>query len=672
MRISALHQTRQQKKFIALITAFNLCVLMASSQNCYNWLKLSGYPSFVSVGDLDVPGNQITVEAQINLTQPYPRGPSLGSDIVAKYADPADANYLLRAQNAQITTTNGFYQTPDVCPLQLNKTYHIALVYDGVTLKFYRNGFLMSQIPATGNLVQNNWRTEIGFYQYAFNNTNFIGYINEVRIWNVARSMAQIQTYMNISLPNPRMQLGLVAYYTFDDLTNKQGNPTWNGVLNGASSINNNNPQCPFTTDNDCCPPIQGTFTGNSICSGQTGYLTFSSTTTPIHAPYTLSYSYQGVTYSQDNVKQGLPFAVSVNPTITSQYPLLEITDAGNCSTDISGESATITVIKPVSLTITPDTGICLSTSVQLNVSGAVSYSWSPAATLNNPNISNPIAYPTNTIKYYATGKDVNNCTVLDSVTVHFISKPVFNAPEDQKICQGTSVVLKGNNDPGYVYAWSPANLLNDDALPSPTATPAQTTVFHLVIADATCRQYDSAFDIQVVVNDTPTVTAGKANNINCSTLTAQLTATGATSYSWLPSTGLSDPLSASPVATISETTQFVVQGTNAEGCTSYDSVTVAVAKTGENAYGLPNSFTPNGDGINDCFGLRNWGSITLLEFSIYNRWGQKVFETKNPSDCWDGRFQGEIQPSGGFIYIIKASSFCGVIIRKGSLLLIR
>jgi hypothetical protein len=53
----------------------------------------------VAIGDLDIPGDQITVEAQINMTQPYAGGPTLGSDIVGKYADPSDANYLLRAGN---------------------------------------------------------------------------------------------------------------------------------------------------------------------------------------------------------------------------------------------------------------------------------------------------------------------------------------------------------------------------------------------------------------------------------------------------------------------------------------------------------------------------------------------------------------------------------------------
>ncbi len=59
-----------------------------------------------------------------------------------------NTNYLLRPNTAEITTSTGYYRTPDICEIELNKTYHVAMVYDGSTPKFYRNGFLMSQVPA--------------------------------------------------------------------------------------------------------------------------------------------------------------------------------------------------------------------------------------------------------------------------------------------------------------------------------------------------------------------------------------------------------------------------------------------------------------------------------------------------------------------------------------------
>ncbi|MCB0741093.1 MAG: hypothetical protein KDB92_08620, partial [Chitinophagaceae bacterium] len=149
---------------------------------CDNWLHLPSYQSYVSVGDLDVSGNKITVEATFSRTVPYSNGYIWAGDLVSKHNDPTDINYLLRPNDAEITTTNGYFITPPICEIELNKTYHAAMVYDGSSLKFYRNGFLMSSVPATGNLYQNDYQTRIGLYDALLYNTNLIGYINEVRI----------------------------------------------------------------------------------------------------------------------------------------------------------------------------------------------------------------------------------------------------------------------------------------------------------------------------------------------------------------------------------------------------------------------------------------------------------------------------------------------------------
>jgi gliding motility-associated-like protein len=422
----------------------------------------------------------------------------------------------------------------------------------------------------------------------------------------------------------------------------------------------------------NCCPPITGTFTGNSICPGQTGMLTFHPTSSPANPPFTIYYSDQMNNYSQANVQDGIPFATPVNPLATTIYPLLEIMDASNCSTVISSEGATVSVYSSANFSITPDTSICKNGTAQLNVSGGQTYSWSPAAYLDNPNLPNPVAHISNSTRFYVAGKTLNNCDVLDSVMVSILPAPVFQAPSDQTVCKGQSVALVSSNNPKNIYAWTPASFLSDPGAAAPVATPDQTTTYNLIISDPVCVQYDSNFNVQVTVNDAPIVIASKSNDIDCSTLISHLSATGADIYSWLPSANLDNPKTANPVARLAATTQLVVEGTGANGCSSYDSITVKVSETGENAFSVPNAFTPNNDGINDCFGIRNWGSVTLQEFSIYNRWGQRVFDTKNPSDCWDGTFQDQKQDSGAFVYIIKASSICGSIVRKGNLLLIR
>lgn len=232
-----------------------LTVSVARAQvPCNSWLFLPSEPSSVKIGDLDITGHTITVECLANRTSFLSAGVITDGDLVAKHTGPPNVNYILRPTRAIISTTNGFYFTPDVCGIQLNKTYHFAMTYDGATLKFYRNGFLMAQTAATGDLIQNDLITGIGYFTAQTLHENFIGYINEVRIWDVARTQAQIRAYMNTPLPNPTTQPGLRAYYSFNSLTNLQGTAAWNGVLNGSASINAVNPNCNFVADS--CPVL--------------------------------------------------------------------------------------------------------------------------------------------------------------------------------------------------------------------------------------------------------------------------------------------------------------------------------------------------------------------------------------------------------------------------------
>lgn len=73
----------------------------------------------------------------------------------------------------------------------------------------------------------------------------------------------------------------------------------------------------------------------------------------------------------------------------------------------------------------------------------------------------------------------------------------------------------------------------------------------------------------------------------------------------------------------------------------------------------VPNSFTPNGDGLNDTFGVAG-EAIQTFSMQIYNRWGDKIFESKNVSQQWDGTFKGAKVPEGAYVYKIYASSITG------------
>src|SRR5688572_993002 len=98
------------------------CILVfvcpvSTAQNCNNWLYTPSQPAFAQFGQVNVTGNKICVEATFNRTSPYTGGPAYAGDLVSKHDTPADVNYLLRPNNAEITTTNGYFRTPDICEI---------------------------------------------------------------------------------------------------------------------------------------------------------------------------------------------------------------------------------------------------------------------------------------------------------------------------------------------------------------------------------------------------------------------------------------------------------------------------------------------------------------------------------------------------------------------------
>ncbi|HNA17608.1 MAG TPA: gliding motility-associated C-terminal domain-containing protein, partial [Ferruginibacter sp.] len=126
------------------------------------------------------------------------------------------------------------------------------------------------------------------------------------------------------------------------------------------------------------------------------------------------------------------------------------------------------------------------------------------------------------------------------------------------------------------------------------------------------------------------------------------------------------------PIATVRTTQTYYVYVDNGLGCSGIDSVTVYVNTAASLARYMPNAFTPNGDGLNDCYGLKNWMYIRKLEFRIFNRYGEQVFGTSDPSRCWDGRYKGKIADQGTYVYYIKAETSCGTEEQKGNFLLLR
>ncbi len=151
-----------------------------------------------------------------------------------------------------------------------------------------------------------------------------------------------------------------------------------------------------------------------------------------------------------------------------------------------------------------------------------------------------------------------------------------------------------------------------------------------------------------------------------------QLKATGTDYYSWTPSSGLSSSAISNPVAILSNNSQtYYITGTTKEGCTGFDTINIKVFDEADIYF--PNTFTPNADGINDNFRPVLAGIKQFDYFMIYDRYGNRIFNSNNPSKGWDGSSQGVKAPQGSYVWIVRAIRFDGKILeKKGTVLLLR
>lgn len=352
-------------------------------------------------------------------------------------------------------------------------------------------------------------------------------------------------------------------------------------------------------------------------------------------------------------------------PAATTQYIVV-----GRRSDGCTGkDTVNITIYPNPVISKSSDTIICKNSFAQLFAGGGISYSWSPSIYLSNNLIANPVATPVLNTVYHVTVTDVNTCTNTDSIKVTIRPDPAFAINNPSNICLNNSVQLNASG--GNSYSWQPSAYLNNSSISNPTASPKNTTSYSVVITDTVCNN-TTTLSTTVTVFSLPVITADKSNDIDCSHDFSQLNVTGAAKYEWSPAATLNNSTVANPVAHPTAPTLYIVKGSDVNGCVSYDSVMVNITDYNKSGYFMPNAFTPNNDGLNDCYGIKFWGIIQELDFGIYNRWGERIFHTSNPGDCWDGTYKGVQQDPGVYVYLITAKTFCGKVFKKGTFALIR
>ena len=133
-----------------------------------------------------------------------------------------------------------------------------------------------------------------------------------------------------------------------------------------------------------------------------------------------------------------------------------------------------------------------------------------------------------------------------------------------------------------------------------------------------------------------------------------QLNVTGApagSDYHWTPATAVSNDSIRNPTAIIRESVLFTVTVTDPKNCTNTD--TVRVTLINDCFIYIPSAFSPNRDGVNDCFGLLAPPKMSEYKLLIYDRWGELMFSSNDEKACWDGTFNGDVVPVDSYSYIV-------------------
>jgi gliding motility-associated-like protein len=588
---------------------------------------------YVDIGDLDITGSQITVEAIIRKSN------TTVSNIISKHTGAADANYLFRPTLFGITTTAGFFFCTNPITLPINEWYHIAATYDGSLIKYYVNGCKVNELPATGDLVQNNLITAIGARPA---NTvpveHFRGNIDEVRIWNLVRTEVEIQQNMNFLLPTT--QPGLQAYYKFNNnYLNSQGNAAFNGTPQGSPA---------FDIESTLFLPliIIAALPTDASCYG------FSDGSVTITAAGTgaLTYSIDGVTYVSTSTFSNLP-AGSYTAYVKSPQGCIV--------------SQTFTINQPPQVptpVINFPSPLCETDSLFLSIDSlaGASCTWTGpnnfTTSLLDTVIPNASAINSGNYNAFFTLNGCNSDTLIQPITVN----PIFDINIDTTICSNESYSL-GNqnlNTPGS-YTLALQTIAGCDSIIHLTlqVNPAYSFVRDTSLCAGESFTYqgqtlnatgvypfflqttlgcDSTITYNLIVYPIPAPPILSSNSpVECpgDIMNFQAdTVTGGT-FTWSGPNNFTSSASSNSFSFDIEDIGIYSSTVTVNGCESpISSIDLSILKIFTfDDFEFPNVITPNGDGINDNLDLENYFE-TCQEFTffVFNRWGNLVYQQSN------------------------------------------
>lgn len=363
-------------------------------------------------------------------------------------------------------------------------------------------------------------------------------------------------------------------------------------------------------------------------------------------------YEWTPGTFLDDPLSQ-LPLST---PDQTISY-LVTVTDGNSC---VNIDSVTVVVNPLPIIDAGPDSMICANATIVLQATGGDTYLWSPLIGLSDPQSASPSASPLSPITYTVVGTDVNGCVNSDSVNITIFT---VTAGPDSIICLNDSVQAFVSG--GAIFSWTPAEGVSDASSGTPYLSPEISTSYMVTVTSQFgCEAYA---EVNIDILTLPVAQFAVGFEPGCEGVFADFenNSENSETFYWTFGDGNSstdfEPEHLYPPGSGYMVT--LIAYNNDSLCV--DSVEIDYSEqwfgndTIEIEYG--NAFTPNFDGLNDCFRPGFDGRFSeCYQLTVYNRWGALIFEsTGGQNHCWDGHTKaGKLCDEGTYYYISRLNDY--------------
>ncbi len=353
----------------------------------------------------------------------------------------------------------------------------------------------------------------------------------------------------------------------------------------------------------------------------------------------------------------------------TGSGPFVEATPNTSTTYTITGFNGVCTasasvfievVPSPAIVLSSPGSQICAGTSAMINVSGASNFTWTPSIGLSSTIGSNVTASPLATTNYTVVGYNQSGtvvCTQKMSHSVIVVPMAEAQVSPSVAICHGDKTTLTAGG--GNTIVWTPTTGLNVGTGGGVVASPNVSTEYTVNVSDfGNCGGFKTVF---VKVNPVPTVTAGRDTTFNLEE-PMFLSATGSGTMTWVDGEEIRCRVCPNSQVFPQRNSCYTIETVNDFGCKAKDEMCIEVTK--DFSIYVPNAFTPNGDGVNDEF-LAFGYNITDFSMDIFDRWGEKLFSSKELTTGWKGTFKGVLCETSVYVYKISYKGLDGKKVNK-------